>query len=170
VSYIYYDYKHATWQTPENVVSVIIKDIVRNQPLSEDLVEFYNRHNKAHVRPTLSDLVNILRVEAGKHFCVFVVVDTIDELPDNNHAEEVLLWVLSDLSPYLNIMVTSRPHVDVAKHFPNVTRIKAAAKSEDIRQYAENGLATPHFTSMVRGRTALRNQIIERVDSKAEGM
>lgn len=170
VSYIYCDYKDEAQQTPENIVGVIIKDVVRKQPLSAGLVEFYKDHKKANIRPTLPGLVRILRVEAGKLSSGFIVVDAVDELTDNNRSRKTLLEILSDLVPYLNVMVTSRPHVNVTKRLPNVKSIQVAATSQDIRRYAENRLSSPRFKALVKGSPDLPNRIVQMVDSKSKDM
>jgi hypothetical protein len=170
VSYIYCDYKDEAQHTLQNIVSVIIKDVVRKQSLSADLVEFHNHHQDANIRPTLPELVHILRLEASKLSSVFAVIDAVDELTDNNHVRERLLGLLFDLMPYINIMLTSRPHVDVTKHLPNARRIEVAATKQDIRRYTENRLSSPEFAALVEGRQDLRNRVIEMVTGKSEGM
>ena len=170
---VYCDYKDTVRQTPENIVSAILAAIVRDRPLSDQLIDFYQTHRKAKVRPTTSELERALRIEIERFSSVFLVIDAIDEIMEKNGVREALMSVLSGLAPYVNIMLTSRPHLDITTRFPNIKRIKAVAKREDIRRYTKARISSnssSELAAIVQKHRDLQNKVVEAVTNRSQGM
>ena len=173
VSFVFCDYKDEALQTPENMISAIIKEIVRNRPVSAGLKDFYNRHETSGVRPTLSELEQLLRSEAARLTSVYVVVDAVDELADKDSSREKFLDALSAGMPHLNVLFTSRPHIRIAESFPAVTRQAVAANTQDIRRYARNRMSLKsrsQLAKLVEGRIELQDDIVETLENESGGM
>ncbi|KAF2659750.1 ankyrin, partial [Lophiostoma macrostomum CBS 122681] len=171
VSFVYCDYNDAAQQTSERILSTILAAIIRHRPLSEQLVDFYNEHDKIGVQPTLTELERVRRVEATRLSSVFVIVDAIDEMKDD--IREALLNVLFNLAPYLNIMLVSRPSIDISRQFLRIKTIEANAKDQDIHRYAEYRLMPnkrSQLAAVLEGRSDLRKHAVESVVDQSQGM
>lgn len=160
VSFVFCDYKDEALQTPENMISAIIKEIVRNRPVSAGLEDFYKSHEESGVRPTLSELEQLLRSEAARLTSVYVVVDAVDELADKDSSREKFLDALSAGMPYLNVLFTSRPHIKPHRARARLSRYPDRAKvrngglgTSSCRFYKHNMTASICFCEARAGRS-----------------
>ncbi|KAF8857794.1 hypothetical protein BDZ45DRAFT_550651, partial [Acephala macrosclerotiorum] len=173
VSYVYYDYQESIRQTPENIISSILKDIVQSRPLSAQMVKFYWDHNRGRkVIPTLHELSGILRQEMERCASVFLIIDALDESPDEQGSRGKLLKELQILEPFMRLMVISRPHINVVNHFPSSNRLVVVATKHDIQRYVEIRISddTRHLARILEGHPVLQKSIVEAVVNKANGV
>src|SRR5438477_9133534 len=112
VAYIYLDYKKQAQQSLSNLVSSLLKQLIQIHTCSlDDVKAFYQQHKGQNTRPTLDDLTKALKTEISKLSKVFIIVDAVDELTEDNGVRADLLKLLRALADNVNLMVTSR-HID----------------------------------------------------------
>jgi hypothetical protein len=173
VSYVYYDYQDSIQQTPKGIISSILKDVVRSLPLSAQMIKFYWEHKEEqNIIPTLHELIDILRQEMKRCASVFLVIDALDESPDEQGSRGRLLKELRILEPFMKLMVTSRPHINVTNYFPGSKRLVVLATKHDIQRYVEIRISddTRHLAQVVEGCPVLQKSIVEAVVNKANGV
>jgi hypothetical protein len=171
--YAYCDYKNILKQTPEHVVSALLKQLVRGRALSRKIVSLYEYHKNNRNRPSLDELVTAIRHESGRYSSLFIVVDALDECFDKAEVTARLLQILSALAPYARVLVSSRPHINSRRFLPNSQHIEVVATKHDLRKYVEARL-TPTTTSdlarLIHDRDDLYQEIVQTAVDKANGM
>ena len=104
---IYCGYNDAKSQSVDNLIASLIKQILQLSPnVSKELQGLYKTHSRIEIFPSLQILTDSLRAEIAKFDKCFIIVDALDEIPD----ESTRLLLLETLTHgKVNIMVTSRP-------------------------------------------------------------
>ncbi|KAL4931449.1 ankyrin repeat-containing domain protein [Aspergillus undulatus] len=111
-------------QDPNNLLSSIIKQFVQRYNVGVDnMMELFKKHSKDGTRPSRDQLTSTLSLLMRRFTKVFIVLDGLDELKNENER----LPLLSTLAPWvapsstseaiINLMVTSRPLPNIGRHF-----------------------------------------------------
>jgi hypothetical protein len=100
-----------------------------------ELQQLYEKHREPRTRPSLPDFHQILSSIVAEYSKVFLIVDALDEYPEDNR--KILLNNLSNLGPNINLMLTSRPHIDLSTAFndSDTQTLKIRAKADDMWRY-----------------------------------
>ena len=115
VACIYCNYKEQIEQTVSNLVASLLKQIVQDRyGASDNVKSLYELHNHQSTRPTLDELTTALKSEIGAYSKVFIVIDALDEYPEDNGIRLNLLKALRSLVGTVNLMVTSRDLSSIA--------------------------------------------------------
>jgi hypothetical protein len=130
----------------------------------------YVRHQEKGTEPSLKELLEVLSSSLADFSKVFVVVDAIDEYA--NDPRYILLKHLAELmSPKVNLMFTSRPHVPADPALPNVETLEIAAMPEDIQKYVEAQIdLSPRLRNRAQERHSLRKDIYAKIIGTVHGM
>lgn len=140
IACIYCNYKERDMQTPVNLIASLWSQLVQNQEtFSNDVQALYKLHSRKGTRPTLSEVTKVLQSETGRYLKIFVVVDALDECPEDNGSRKGLLKELRALLPTVNLMVTSRFIDTIAHEFKGVTQLEICASVDDIQAYVRGG-------------------------------
>jgi hypothetical protein len=137
---------------------------------------FYEDHiknEKKPARPNLNELTARLRDEINRFSSVYLIVDALDEFTDKAGSRARLLKELRLIVPFLKLMVTSRPHINVTQQLPNVQRVELLAQDQDVRRYVEARLSdttASEVARVVEGHALLQSKIIDTLVEKANGM
>ncbi|OTA92466.1 hypothetical protein M434DRAFT_53119, partial [Hypoxylon sp. CO27-5] len=106
---------HSTY----NILSSFIRQIVEKRgEMSNAIKDMYAEHSQGHKnsRPSLGQLTNSLSVELGTFGKTFIIIDGLDEVPNDKDKTE-LLQTMESLNPLPQLMVTSRPVPSIATWF-----------------------------------------------------
>jgi len=133
VAWLYCDYNVGQEQTIVNMMGAILKRLV-DRKIPEDIRKAFEEGR----RPTLADLMRMLRIAIASLPQVYICIDALDECLPNDLPE--LLGSLKDIvreSPRTRIFLTGRPHVREAiqRYFIKAVTIPISPKEEDIRNY-----------------------------------
>ncbi|KAL4792224.1 ankyrin repeat-containing domain protein [Aspergillus venezuelensis] len=111
-------------QNPDNLLSSIIKQFIQRYDIGIDsMMEVFAKHEKDGTRPGRDQLKSTLNLLMRQFTKVFIILDGLDELQKENER----LPLLEALAPWstpdnpsdvkINLMVTSRPLPNIARHF-----------------------------------------------------
>lgn len=160
-------------QTPEQIISALLKQLVLSETLSHQMVSLYQYHKKSRDRPNLEELVQAIRDESERYSSLFIVVDALDECFDKSEITSQLIKALSALAPYSKILVSSRPHINSRRLLPNSKHIEVVATKQDLETYVETRLSPTtgsDLARLVHNHEDLYQEILQTVVTKANGM
>lgn len=134
----------------------------------QEIKALYKRHNDRQTRPTLQQFLESLQSVVGTFSKVFVVVDALDECPDQTRAE--LLIALRYLTG-LNLLVTSRNIPAIAQAFHGARHLEVRASDHDVEKYIEGRIPRAGFLNIHLGKDAtLKEEILKAITGNIDGM
>jgi hypothetical protein len=129
----------------------------------------FRQHSEKATRPSLADVQTVLLSEITKWTKVYIVVDAVDEYPEDERC--ILLKDLLSMGPTVNLMTTSRPHITLAASVANLETIDIRAKPDDIRPYVDACIQkSSRLSKHVETRASLREEIHSKITDSVDGM
>ncbi|KAJ7509755.1 ankyrin repeat-containing domain protein [Mycena galericulata] len=166
---MYLNHKEADTQTVSNLLASLWSQLVVGMPISPLAQELHRRHSEKRTRPKVDEMFNVLCSIICEWPRVYIVVDALDEYPEDER--NALVGYLTALGPTVNLMVTSRPHIAPSAFLPNVETIEIRATEKDIRTYTHERIQKSHRLSMhVKTRPELREEIERKIIGSVDGM
>jgi hypothetical protein len=166
VACIYCNYKEQLAQTVPNLIASLLRQLVQDRPvIPDDVKTLYKRHQYQGTRPKIDETKKSLEIEIKTHSKVFIVVDALDECPDDGPRTQ-LLEDIQALAGTVNLLVTSRELSSIARHFEGTKRLNIRATDQDMQRYIEGRIASVPRRHLM----ALRQEIVERVVENSQGM
>ena len=161
-----------TQDFPKTLGSLCQQTSNNNTKLSQRIVDLYYRTTKDRYPETL-ELFNLLKTELSFFMKVFIVVDGLDEYPEERHSE--LLFYLRELQPLASLLVTSRDLGNIEILFEGIPSLRIEPPSEDLHLYTEDRMALlaqdQKFKRKILDKDpSLRDSIPRIVAEKAAGM
>ena len=181
--YYYFDFKDSDKQNLRGLLSSLLLQLTaRSDAFCDILNRLYEERDKGTRQPSESHLVEcLMEVLAfpgqGK---VYIIVDALDECPDNSGTptsrEKVLEFVGKLLSlslPYVRICITSRPEVDIQSSLEPLTSHCVSLHDEsgqrqDIIDYIKHFVESDR--KMGKWREEDKELVINTLAQKAQGM
>ena len=141
---IYCGYNEAKSQSIDKLPGALIKQVIQLRPdVSKELKELYRQHSRTQVFPSLHSLTEVFRSEIAKFEKCYIVVDGLDEIPDESNR---LLLLETLAHGRVNIMVTSRPLDSIQEFFASIAEFSCDACEEEnwrliyyCKQCSDNG-------------------------------
>ncbi|KAJ7321988.1 hypothetical protein DFH08DRAFT_788589 [Mycena albidolilacea] len=169
VAVLYLDHKATEAHTPTNLLAGIWQQLALGKPMASLVHELYNKHRERSTRPSLQEIYSVLHAAVSDYTCVFVVIDALDEYPEDYR--DTLLRHLWNLGSTARLMLTSRPHIGVDHIIPNVETLDVRASVEDIRRYLEGQiLKSSRMSRHVNKPSGLRESIEDKIVKRSDGM
>jgi hypothetical protein len=166
VACIYCNYKEQIAQTVSNLIASLVRQLVQDRSvISDGIKTLYELHHYRGTHPTLDELTEALESEIRTYSKVFVIVDALDECPEDGTRAN-LLGELQSLTGTVNLLVTSRGLSSIARQFEGASRLDIRATDGDVRRYIEGRIASVPRRHL----KALREEIVAQVIEKAQGM
>ncbi|KAJ7840183.1 hypothetical protein B0H14DRAFT_2158627, partial [Mycena olivaceomarginata] len=165
---IYLNHKETEMQTPRNVLSGLWRQLVHDKPLGSLAYKTHAEHTEKGTRPSMAEVQALLHDAIGQWSKVYIIVDAIDEYPENDR--QILLNDLA-LCATANLMVMSRPHIQLLGPFQNCLAIDIRTNPGDIRRYIQYAHTrnSARLSSHLESRPELRDEIYSKItDSGAE--
>jgi hypothetical protein len=173
VAYIYCSYKEKDAQTPVNLIASLLVQLAidKEHRSSEDVNNLYQKHRQRNTRPSLEEVSDVLQSAVGRFSKVFIIVDALDECPEDGRIRSDLAAKLSSLPSSVNVLVTSRPGIE----FPKAKQLEVKANIKDLQAYVHKRITrgisqVAQLSEEVRGDKNLSMRIVSTVAEKAEGM
>jgi hypothetical protein len=172
IACIYCNYREQIAQTPVNLLASLWMQLVSDRDsLSKDVIDLYKEHVKRGTRPALDEISVVLRSAIGSYSKVFIVIDALDECPEEKGFRASLLAELIALETKVRLMVTSRPHVNGEQEFQNAIRLDVIASDDDVRRYLKGRIPRePRLVRIIKQDTALQKNIVDTIVKNVQGM
>ncbi|KAL2862475.1 ankyrin repeat-containing domain protein [Aspergillus lucknowensis] len=170
VCFLYFDYR-VSRNDPSQLLTIVLRQLVeQNLVLPEAIRSLFSTHNRKNSKPSLKDLWAALESALLDWQAVFLVVDAIDECP-NDIRDEFLQQLLDlEAKTQLRTMITSRPHPDITDLMrKNGTAfLEISARDEDVQKYIDGRLRKSE--GLRQQSQQLRDKIRKKVTQAADGM
>ncbi|KAJ6542334.1 ankyrin repeat-containing domain protein [Mycena vulgaris] len=175
VACIYLNHKEADNQTPSKLLAGLWRQLALDRDISSIVENLYKQHREKGTVPSLEEVVNVLRSSLEEFSKVFVIVDALDEYPNESPTfqREILLQYLAEMGSNVNLMITSRPNISPeSSSLPNLETLDIQAAPEDIQAYINAQIKlSPRLSKHVQRQPKLREDIHSRLSSKSvDGM
>ena len=145
--------------------------IQRNPVISDDVLSLYHCHSKKQTRPTLGELSELLQSEVRRTSKVFIVIDALDECPENNRTRESFLAEIRKLQPTIYLLATSRHIQAIEREFEQAERVEIRASDEDVMKYLKYRIESEgRLVRLVKADPALQAVIVNTIVENARGM
>ena len=106
---LYCNYNDPETQSVQPLIASLLKqDIQQRSVVDKRLGELHEAHYKRETRPTLEELQDLLDTAISNYEKTFIVVDALDEMPDEKCRSD-LLDCLRGFKHKTNLLVTTRP-------------------------------------------------------------
>ncbi|KAJ7444177.1 ankyrin repeat domain-containing protein [Mycena latifolia] len=166
---IYLNHKETETQTITNLLGGLWRQLMLGKPISATVQNLYDYHHERQTRPQLEEVCKALESAVAQYTKVFIVIDALDEYPENYRHH--FLKYLVNLLPQTCIMITSRPHINLDAQFPNMKTIEIHATEEDIRKYLDTQIQNSvRLSKHVRTRPELQDEIQSKILGNVKGM
>ncbi|KAJ6563412.1 ankyrin repeat-containing domain protein [Mycena vulgaris] len=170
VACIYLNHKETSTHTTPNLLASLWKQLVVGKPIPPEATQLYENHHKRSTKPSLDEILQILRSAIAEYPKIYLIVDALDEYPELQR--NILLEYLSTMiGPTVNLMLTSRPQIALHPFFPKLDILEIRAAADDICLYIDmHVLKSPRLSKHVRTRPELHGEIRSKTLTNVEGM
>lgn len=167
IAYIYCQFSRHKEQTPEYLMSSILRQLLEQQktiPVKTRSLYMSNAGKHSLAPDEVSDLLHTVLSLFNKSI---LIVDALDELSSSTRNGLVSDILAIKQKFNVNVYATSRYTKDVAQEIPNATQVNIRAREEDLRCslaiILERG-------SLLRKRPDLQQQALSKILRVADGM
>nr|GAT57164.1 predicted protein [Mycena chlorophos] len=169
VAFVYLNHKETEAQTPSNILAAIWSQFMLNEPLPPKALDVYKDHIKKKTKPGRKQLVDLLAHFLGTCSQAFIIVDALDECPEDN--TWALLDDLNSLGTQVNILFTSRPNIQISRSDEEILTLGILADETDVHQFiAEFIRKSPALSKQVKQSPEVKSLIHAQVSGAARGM
>ncbi|KAI9654916.1 MAG: hypothetical protein M1821_005669 [Bathelium mastoideum] len=169
----YFSFSDNQKQSYEDLLRSLVAQLAWKEPGLSMLQQAYEKPNQSV--PREDDLEKILLSSVGSYNEVFLVLDALDESPEDGDIRQAMLERVESLTQSasnLKILATSRELRDVRESMETVKAepisVATSAVDEDIRKYVATQLSRDRRFSRLNSRTT--TLIEETISSRADGM
>ncbi|KAJ6523135.1 hypothetical protein DFH09DRAFT_1421112, partial [Mycena vulgaris] len=166
---IYLNHKETQTQTLANLLGGLWKQLMleKSMPLAVDAL--YDYHFQRKTRPPLDEFHKALNFAITQYPRVYFILDALDEYPED--LRYPFLQYLVKLGPKVNIMMTSRPHIDLNSVLPEFQILEIQATEDDICRYLSTQIKqSPRLSRHVKARPDLQEEIQSKIVANCKGM
>ncbi|EGN91697.1 hypothetical protein SERLA73DRAFT_66977, partial [Serpula lacrymans var. lacrymans S7.3] len=168
VVYAYCRYKDRSRQTVCNLIASLLKQLVQDFPLTFDRIkDEFKRHREQDFHPTLSEVRDTLIKEIKQYSQVFIVVDALDEVSEDDDTRSEMMHCLQSLGG--SLLVTSRDMSSIKEAFHEALRMDIRAHEDDVRNYITDRIRLwTRLNGLLSG--AFREEVLELLVTEGQGM
>ena len=177
---IYCEYQLKDLQTPENLLASLWRKLSHSHDtIAKEVKDLYTKHTRNRTKQKMNEIVSACLAEICKCSIVFVVVDALDECPEDGRVrarfiEELqhILTSTNSTETKVRLLVTSR----LTNHvFQDANEIEILASEDDIkllvRQRIKNGLSDhDEISQSVRQNDILKDNLAATIVERAGNM
>lgn len=170
-AYIYLDYQDRKTQSAANVLSCLLKQLLRrfephawpNEIFESLRAEFSDAHNMCTL--TIRELTDHIFI-CAKHFSkVFIVIDALDECENPNEGWKLMRFLIAATQlEHVRLLITSRPQLSIDNALKSVSTILISGQKSDIETYIRSNI------EYRRWRKELREEVVSNLVFSAEGL
>jgi hypothetical protein len=183
LAYFYCDFRDEEKQSNRQLVLSILSQLAVQSDLCCDILScLYLAHDDGGRNPSDGALMQCLKemLLLPTHRPVYLIIDALDECPNNSGlptAREEVLSLIQDLVnlhlPNVHLCVTSRPEIDIRTTFESLTPLcislhNQSGQTKDINDYVSSVVCSDRM--MQRWREEDRSLVIMTLSERADGM
>ena len=159
-------------QTASNYLGSSLRQLaMQSAAILEDIKSCHRHHTRYETRPSLNEIARLLRSQVEKFDEVFIVIDALDECPEQDQIRKFFLAELRALVPKVSLMVTSRDMPSIENMFKHDIRLEIRAQDQDIRAFIKSQIEQRDgLVDLLEGHNDVRSRIIATVLEKTNGM
>ena len=173
IAYIYCNYQPRQEQKPEDLLSGLLKQLSREQPVTPTGVRhLYERHSTKGTRPSFNEIVRALHSTVRLYSRVFIVIDALDEYrASNKEGQNRLLSEVFSLqkNAQLNLYATSRFISEITSQFNGCISKEIRAQDDDVLCYV-NGRIPQLLQSQISKYPKIQDMIRSNLVKAVDGM
>lgn len=174
LAYVYCNYKEQEGQTATNLISSIVQQLVQSHAdVPEEIISLYQHHSRRQTRPMLGEWSKLLQSEVNRFSKVFIVVDALDECPNDGTRDSFLTVIktVQKVQPSVRLSVTSRPSPTIEAEFETASRLEIRATDADVQSYLEQRIASSsQMARHVKKDPSLQGNIVNAILEQSKGM
>ncbi|KAF8160374.1 ankyrin repeat-containing domain protein [Mycena galopus ATCC 62051] len=136
VACIYLNHKETDKQTPANLLAGLWRQLVFGKDVGALAKKLYQQHREKQTSPSTSEAFRMLCQAITQFSKVYIVIDGMDEYPEDQ--QNILQKYLSQMTPRVNLMVTSRFNIAADLDSPNCDVLDIRAKVPRLRKLVQN--------------------------------
>lgn len=170
LGWIYFRYDSVQRPQSSDVLRSVLRQLLTGQPtIPDELVALYKKHVVTMITDAQCELwLNSIAQTLSK---VHLIVDALDECSNNDDGRNAMLRSLIGLSENCFLFITSRPSVDIMKHFVSALNFSLEANANDIEKYIlERLYAAANLAEYLENDDQLQSKIVQRILELAQGM
>jgi Cdc6-like AAA superfamily ATPase len=173
VAYIYCNFRLRSQQTPVELLSGLLQQLVQVQPsLPESLVNLYNSHRTKRTRPSLQDISRELLSATNEFSKTYIIIDALDECDTSDGNQQKFLSELLDLQgrAQVSLFATSRPIPEIEEKFKEKSceSLEIRASQNDVEKYISSHMQ--NLPSFVMNKPDLQREIQSAIVNAVNGM
>ena len=181
LAYFYFDFKDAEKQDSRALLSSLLVQLSNQSDQFCDVLHgLYSEHQHGSQQPNHASLLRCLKDMLASSGPVYLVLDALDECPNDSGmptSREQVLSTVKELvelrQPNLRLCVTSRPEYDIRITLgPLVTHQVSlhdeCGQKQDINDYITSVVHSDG--KMKKWRDAEKDMVVEKLTAKADGM
>jgi Cdc6-like AAA superfamily ATPase len=168
VAYLYCNFRRQDEQTPAELLSSLLKQLVQGQlSVPESVKSLYERY-KDKARPSFDEILKVFHAVVTDYSRTFILIDALDECQLSGGVRNKLLSELFRLQAHTgaSLFATSRFIPGIEKEFKGSMLLEIRANSEDVQRYLDGHMSgLPSFVSRSSDlKEEIKSEIIKAVD------
>jgi hypothetical protein len=185
MAYFYFDFRNINKQRWRDLVPSLLTQLSdQSSPCCDILSRLHSGHRNGAQQPTDDTLKQCLieMLTIRDHHPIYIIVDALDESPDNSEVPSPrnrILQLLEELAnlqiPNVRICVTSRPEFDIRDFLEPLTSRRVSlhdqsGQKQDIADYVRTVVYSKSEPYMRRWKEEDKEFVIRILSERADGM
>lgn len=169
IAYIYCQFARQKEQTPGNLLSSILRQLVERHSVVPAKVKSLYQLSLGKEDLSPADLTDLLDIVLGSFRKRIIIIDALDEMQSSTGAQsEFVSQILAIRQKFgIQLYVTSRTIQEIARKAPDASQMEICAREEDMRCSLANILKTGPLLS---NRPDLQKRALSKILQIADGM
>ena len=170
IVYVYCNFRQKDDQKVDDLLLSLLKQLAESQySLPGSVKDLYDQHKRKRTRPSLDEILRVLRSAATMCSRAFIIVDALDECQVSDGCRARFLSELFSLQTHgVNIFATSRDIPDILDRFKTSVSLEIRATTDDVARYIEGHIG--QLRSFVRENQQLQEEIKTGISEAVDGM
>ncbi|KAJ7601495.1 hypothetical protein DFH06DRAFT_1406932 [Mycena polygramma] len=169
VGVIYLEHRETDVPTPSSLLAALWRQLVFRKSISPALEHLFSMHHEPETRPSIEEDDAILRLIIVEYSRVFILVDGLDEYPQE--PRDILLGYLGTLGPSVSLLLTSRPHIVIDHIISSYRTVQIRATEHDIGVYLDSKITkSKRLSDYIKASLVLQQNLKPTVVNRSDGM
>ncbi|KAF2964017.1 hypothetical protein GQX73_g9554 [Xylaria multiplex] len=171
--FMYFEFKDRQQYLLRNLYSSLLAQLVqRRSTFTEEAQKAFEAWKLTDMYPSMDEYLKILIAEIRTLSSVYIVIDALDECPNDiqNRTRSELLKSLRSFPSNTHILFTTRQHLDIKREVQEHGHIDVLAKPEDLQKYLHNRVADRDDLQLVFSKQRSQENIFSHIVERSKGM